>query len=192
MILETAAKFAPIATALIALVASCIALCAIRAQRDIARKRAAIDFFLKTEMDDTLVKLYKRFKQLSPTIKELLAKPDLTNTQEYHDIRAFLSICELIAVGINEGAFSERVSLAYWGDVLPMSYRDAEPLIKQIRSTPGEGTAQTYADLEKLCKKWTRKEVPTGITNIECPPMAMSATPEGFMGAFAKSRPREG
>jgi hypothetical protein len=82
---ETAAKFAPIATALIALVASCIA------------------FF------------YKRFKQLSPTIKELLAKPDLTNTQEYHDIRAFLNICELIAVGINEGAFSDRVSSAYWG-----------------------------------------------------------------------------
>src|SRR2546428_3230408 len=64
MILETAAKFAPIATALIALVASCIALCAIRAQRDIARRRAAIDFFLKTEMDDTVLKLYKRFKPL--------------------------------------------------------------------------------------------------------------------------------
>ncbi len=147
--------------------------CAIRAQRDIARRRAAIDFFLKTEMDDTVVKLYKTFKQLSPTIKELLAKPDLTKTQEYHDIRAFLNICELIAVGINEGAFSDRVSYAYWGDVLPHSYRDAEPLIKQIRNTPGEGTAHTYADLEKLCKKWTSKEEPTGITRIECPPMAL-------------------
>ena len=114
-----------------------------------------------------------RAGQLSPTIKELVAKPDLTNTQEYHDIRAFLNICDLIAVGINEGAFSDRVSSAYWGDVLPDSYRDAEPLIKQIRSTPGEGTAHTYADLEKLCKKWSSKEALTGITRIECPPMAL-------------------
>src|SRR6266567_808242 len=99
MILEPAAKLAPIATALIALVASCIALWAIRAQRDIARRRAAIDFFLKTEMDETVTKLYRRFKELSPTIDQLVAKPDLMDTQEYHDIRAFLNICELIAVG---------------------------------------------------------------------------------------------
>jgi hypothetical protein len=38
-----------------------------------------------------------------------------------------------IAVGINEGAFSERVSQAYWGDVLPDSYVDALPLIQWVR-----------------------------------------------------------
>ena len=85
------------------------------------------------ELDDTLVKLYKRFKQLSPTIKELLAKPYLTNTQEYHDIRAFLSICELIAVGIKKSAFSKSVSFAYWGDIIPDSYQTAKELITNIR-----------------------------------------------------------
>jgi hypothetical protein len=85
-------------------------------------------------------------------------------------------LADLVRAGlatVNGGAFSDRVSSAYWGDVLPDSYRDAEPLIKQIRSTPGEGTAHTYADLEKLCKKWTSKEALTGITRIECPPMAL-------------------
>jgi hypothetical protein len=38
---ETVAKLAPIGTALIALSAAIIAWCAIRAQRDIARRRAA-------------------------------------------------------------------------------------------------------------------------------------------------------
>ena len=49
--LETVAKLAPIGTALIALSAAIIALLAILAQMHIARRRAAIDFFLKTEVD---------------------------------------------------------------------------------------------------------------------------------------------
>ena len=61
-------------TAGVALTAAIIALCAIRAQKDIARRRAAIDFFLKTEMDEKAITLYERFKELSPTIKDLLEK----------------------------------------------------------------------------------------------------------------------
>jgi len=59
--LETVAKLAPIGTALIALSAAIIALLAILAQMHIARRRAAIDFFLKTEVDRTAIDLsYRR------------------------------------------------------------------------------------------------------------------------------------
>jgi hypothetical protein len=64
---ETVAKLAPIATALIALAAS-LALYSIGVQRDVARRRAAIDFFLKTETDDKLIDLYELFKSLKPDL----------------------------------------------------------------------------------------------------------------------------
>src|SRR6266446_1306544 len=57
---------------------------------------------------------------------------------------AFLNICELIAVGIKKRAFSKSVSKAYWGDVIPKSYRDAKQLIDDIRRTPEEGSRYTY------------------------------------------------
>ncbi len=152
---ETAAKFAPLATATIALAAAIIAFFAIRAQRDIARRRAAIDFFLKTEMDKTIIDLYNDFKRIAPSIVSLPSVPDFAKTDDCSKVRAFLNICELIAVGINEGAFSERVSYQYWGDVLPNAYKTGLPLIKYVRESGDDGSAATYIDLEKICKKWT-------------------------------------
>jgi hypothetical protein len=116
---EVAAKLAPIATALIALGAATIAWLAILTQRDIARRRAAVDFFLKTEMDGTIIDLYNKFKRNAPSISRL-------TRSQYDDVRAFLNICELISVGVNQGAFSEEVSYAYWGDVLPNTYKTAK------------------------------------------------------------------
>jgi Domain of unknown function (DUF4760) len=152
---ETVGKLAPIGTALIALTAALIAWSAIRAQRDIARRRAAVDFFLKTEMDKTVIELYNKFRK---NISSMTSKPTTPlGHAEYEDIRAFLNICELIAVGVNERAFSDRVSWAYWGLVLPQSYADAEPLIEWIRATPGEGSKETYCELQKLCEGWRKK-----------------------------------
>jgi hypothetical protein len=128
---------------------------AILAQKDIARRRAAIDFFLKTELDADTVKLYKLFKDTAPQFTSWAAMSNFTDQVGYHRVRAFLNICELIAVGIRHKAFSKKVSKAYWGDVLPDSYRQAKPLIERIRETPGEGTKYTYSDLEWLCEKWS-------------------------------------
>jgi len=150
---ETAVKLAPIGTASIALIAALIALGAIWAQMLIARRRAAIDFFLKTEIDDTAINLYKKFRTNALSITSV--PPLVALRDDYHDMRAFLNICELIAVGIKKGAFSRSVSYDYWGDVIPKSYRDAKQLINDIRRTPGEGSQHTYIELEKLAERWT-------------------------------------
>src|SRR5215471_29525 len=76
---------------------------------------------------------------------------------DYDDIRAFLNICELIAVGVNKGAFSKSVSEAYWGDVIPEAYQTAKQLVNNIRTTPGEGSRYTYVNLEKLAKRWAKR-----------------------------------
>jgi hypothetical protein len=69
---ETIGKVAPIATAVIALGAAGTAVAAILIQRDIAKRRAAIDFFLKTDLDREIISLYDRFKKLMSRSYDLL------------------------------------------------------------------------------------------------------------------------
>ena len=85
-----------------------------------------------------MIDAYNKFKANAPSIAFVPGPLDLTRS-DYEDIRAFLDICELIAVGVNKGAFSESVSEAYWGDVIPNAYQTAKQLINNIRNTPGEG-----------------------------------------------------
>jgi len=149
-----AIELAQLITAGIAIVATAIAVISILNQRSIARSQAALDFFLKTQMDDTGIKLYNDFRRIAPGIAAIASMESFVTTADHERIRAFLNICELIAVGINERVFSERVSYAYWGDVLPWSYQAAEPLIKYVRQRPGDGTSSTYRDLERVATMW--------------------------------------
>jgi hypothetical protein len=121
----------------------------------IARRRASIDFFLKTEYDATAIDVYKKFRQHAPLVA---SSPTPWQHDEYDDVRAWLNICELIAVGVKKGAFSETVSGAYWGDVIPKTYQAARGMIDRIRNNPEEGSQHTYVDLEKLAKRWEEKD----------------------------------
>ncbi len=152
---ETIAKLAPIGTALIVLIAAIIALGTMWVQMQISRRRASIDFFLKAEMDKTVIDLYNKFKANAPLIA-FVPDPSHLTRRDYNDTRAFLNICELIAVGVNKRAFSKSVSEAYWGDVIPDAYH-ARQLINNIRTTPGEGSRYTYVNLEKLAKRWAKR-----------------------------------
>ncbi len=89
---ETIAKLAPIGTALIVLIAAIIALGAMWVQMHIARRRASIDFFLKTEMDKTVIDLYNKCKANAPLIAFVPDPSNLTRS-DYNDTRAFLNIC---------------------------------------------------------------------------------------------------
>lgn len=150
------AKLAPIATASIALIAAIIALGAVWAQMHIARRRASIDFFLKTEFDKEAIELYNTFNEHAPSMPSIPDRRDPTR-KHYDDICSFLTICELIAVGVRKRAFSKSVSFDYWGNVIPKSYRTAERLISEIRNNPEEGSKDTYIDLEKLAKRWDKE-----------------------------------
>ena len=57
-------------------------------------------------------------------------------------------------MGVNLEALSEKISLDYWGDVLPESWDRAALFIKFLRRTPGMGSSHTYTELEKLVRKW--------------------------------------
>jgi hypothetical protein len=154
---SAAFELAPIVTAVIALLAALIAVVSILNQRSIARRRAAIDFFHKIQMDATGIELYNDFRRIAPGIAAITSMESFVATPEHSRVRAFLNVCELISVAINERVFSERVAYAYWGDVLPWSFKAAEPLIQYVRQRPGEGTPATYRDLERVAKLWAER-----------------------------------
>jgi hypothetical protein len=154
---SAASELAPIVTAVIALLAALIAVVSILNQRSIARRRAAIDFFHKIQMDATGIELYNDFRRIAPGIAAITSMESFVATPEHSRVRSFLNVCELISVGINERVFSERVSYAYWGDVLPWSFQAAEPLIQYVRQRPGEGTPSTYRDLERVARMWAKR-----------------------------------
>ena len=112
-------------TAGIAGAAGIIAICAIRTQRDIARKRAAVDVFIKTEMDDKMIAAYDAFHaglnemRNAKSIAEFCTSE--TTSQHYFAIRKYLNIHELIAVGIHKRVLDEDVCHRYWCDILTLS-----------------------------------------------------------------------
>ena len=157
--LDQAARFAPIATATIALFAASVAVIAVLVQRDTAQRRAAIDFFLKAETDDGLIQAYAKFHELVPKIPAIILKQNLNyNDAEYCALRKWLNLCELIAVGIRLGGFSMKVSYDYWGYVLPDTYTQSLALIQHIRRTPALGGPKTFYDLERLAAHWAKKD----------------------------------
>ena len=108
-------------------------------------------------MDATGIELYNDFRRIAPGIGAITSMESFVATPEHSRVRSFLNVCELISVAINENVFSERVAYAYWGDVLPWSFRAAEPLIQYVRQRPGEGTPSTYRDLERVARLWTER-----------------------------------
>jgi hypothetical protein len=60
--LDPILPYAPFLTPVVGIGAAVIAMLAIRAQKSIARKRAAIDFFLKTDLDHNMLTAHADFE----------------------------------------------------------------------------------------------------------------------------------
>jgi hypothetical protein len=151
---EKMAHFAPIVTATMALLAFGGAVISISVQRRIAQKRAAIDFFLKTEMDEKMLKAYWDYRgavvllTAAPDIAVFAASPDCA------PIRSYLNVHELLAVGVNRHIFHDAVSKAYWVGELERACKDCNRLLLHLKANSNEKI--TYVELLKLNQKWQR------------------------------------
>jgi len=147
-------------TALIAGGALIVALRSIESQREIARKRAAMDFFTRTETDKHTLDQYKAFKTACEKLKQHLENKqlleDFSKTDEYFQIRDYLNVHELMAVGINRDVFDDSVCENFWSGELYRACRDAGPLIEWIQKQPGEN--ETYTEFVKVNKRWRKRE----------------------------------
>jgi hypothetical protein len=117
---EHIGRVAPIVTALIALTAAIVAILSLRAQVNIARRRAAIDIFLKTEMDQSMLAAYRDYVAGLKLSKQYGCINDFEKDHpgEYMAVRTYLDVNELICIGINNKAFDQRVCYGFWYNIL--------------------------------------------------------------------------
>lgn len=156
---ETLGRLAPIATAFIALTAVGVAYRALRVQRDVARKRAALDVFFKTEMDSAIVTAFHDYeKAIDGFDPAKLTIKAFAETPEYRSIRSYLNIHELIAVGIHNGILDDELCFEYWGDEILNAWRDCALIISHAREYK-RGSILTYVDLERLNEEWEKRQV---------------------------------
>ena len=95
----------------------------IASQREIARKRAATDFFLKTEMDHENLESHKKYTAALDRLAMLTKQNgdvDLSfiGSDEYWAIRDYLNLHELMAVGVLKNVFYDHVFHDLWAGEL--------------------------------------------------------------------------
>jgi hypothetical protein len=71
--LDRVLRYAPLLTPTVGSIAAAIAIAAISAQKSIARKRAAVDFFLKTDLDHDMLDAYTAFETARKKFNALAA-----------------------------------------------------------------------------------------------------------------------
>jgi hypothetical protein len=145
----------------VAVAAGIIAIWNIKSQREIARKRAAFDVFLKTETDEKMLTAYDNFHAGIIEMKKATSMEEFCTSEQtrphYLWIRKYLNVHELIAVAIRENVLDSNVCYSYWADALTNGYSDASPVLDFVRDRPKN--KYTYSDLAALNAEWlTRKK----------------------------------
>jgi Domain of unknown function (DUF4760) len=147
-------------TACIAAGALAVAYHSIQNQKEIARKRAAMDFFAKTEMDRNTLEAHKDFtgatKKLKASLVEGKMGPSFENSKEYWDIRDYLNLHELMSVGLMQEVFDDHVCFFFWSGELERAYRDTRPLIEYVQALPDQ--KGTYVELVKVAQRWAGRK----------------------------------
>jgi hypothetical protein len=126
------------------------------AQKAVARRRAAIDFFLKTEMDEKMLTAYNLYVESKRKISSYSDMKEFCRTEHYDHVRAYLNILELLAVGVHNNTFDQRICYVYWCDFIKGAVADCRPLLDYLRGLPSGGVS--YGDLIRLGTRWTSAE----------------------------------
>jgi hypothetical protein len=101
--LKEAAEYAPLVTASVAALAPLVAVVSMLVQKGIARKRAAIDFFLKTEMDNEVFNDYAKSRSVFVALKPGKPMEVFCSSDDYSLVSKYLNLHELMAVGNSQG-----------------------------------------------------------------------------------------
>lgn len=154
---EHVGKVAPAVTALVALIAATIALVSLQTQKSLARKRSAIDFFLKTEMDKAMLEAYESYRGGLKALRNA----DLSDLSgelgdHYRCVRTYLDVSELLAIGINMKAFDDDVCYGFWYSILKRATADAKVVIQHARKE--QGGDYTYEELLILVRRWDERD----------------------------------
>jgi hypothetical protein len=149
-------------TVVVAVFALGTAIVSISIQKGIARKRAAIDFFLKTEMDPDAKKSHDEYKKAIDPLRMIVTDKGVMGNSfantDYWAIRNYLNLHELLAVGVLKAVFDKKVCYDFWSGELVLAYIEALPLIKYVQAQKNSkkclcraGEARETLDEKKKC-----------------------------------------
>jgi hypothetical protein len=151
--------YATLITSSVAVLAGTIALYSIHVTRTIARKRATIDFFLKTEADKNILELFQNFSGHVAVVKKQIddqkSASEIMKTSEYKTVHACLNMHELIAVGIEHKVFDDTVAYGFWNGALVGHCADASQIIDFSRTDASDLSA--YISMLALNRRWKAK-----------------------------------
>lgn len=131
--------YAPIATLTVGVLAAVFAFWGIQSQRGIARRRATLDFIMKSETDGDMIKARLRFIELSKDVNGLgpWAALDKEKTDEAQKIKLILNEFELIAIGIKRGIIDKQLYCNWFKSGAIKHWDHAEPFVNILRSRTG-------------------------------------------------------
>lgn len=154
--------YAPFGTVVMASCALVTAVIAIWMQTRVARRRAAIDFFLKTDLDHGMLQAHRDFAAALKKLKLHLAAGHTVKSFEeetepdYLNILKYLNVHELVAVGIRNKVFDGDVCYNFWADVLVDHAKETKAVIDheiECEITP----SAAFLELRTLSIKWNRR-----------------------------------
>jgi hypothetical protein len=179
----------------VAVVAVAIAFYSIYVTRSVARKRASVDFFLKTDMDAGMVATYATFmKSLAAwtshdaagtPIEKFVRGQDGRLTADYSNILGYLNIHELVAVGINNRVFDEDVCFHFWSIALIRHVDRSRKLMEyQILI---DGFESSYLETLKLYSRWKKRRAEWQKKQLKAKQKGLPPVPAGPAPAVAQN-----
>ena len=134
----------------------------IRANQDIARKRATLDLIERSVSTDHYLTIYSAFRESLTNAAgfEQIIDPKLPAMAEHRrKVIAFLNHYELIAIGIEQGILDEELYRLYMRSTVVRHWYGAKPFVAHLRSdTPDSNAPQAFKKFEALAIRWETPE----------------------------------
>lgn len=139
------------------LISASIAATAIFFSTAATKKRAVIDYVMKEQDDDKVIKAKLQLKILHDSNDALsqYASNDKKSSEEAQAILDILNSYEFICAAIHAGAFHEGMYKKMQFQRLRMDYKALMPFISELRTARNHPTL--FQEFEKLGQRWKNK-----------------------------------
>jgi hypothetical protein len=148
-----ATSLSPIIVAISVIVAAV----AVWMQRRLTTQRATFDLFLKTEIDRQALDLWRDYIAALGAYQSASSVDSFVtgNAKAFNDICTYLSIYELVAIGIKNKLLDEKICFAFWHRIMRQDYHDVEKLLDYVHAQPA--WRERFAAYPWLINRWKSK-----------------------------------
>ncbi|MEM0930469.1 MAG: DUF4760 domain-containing protein [Pseudomonadota bacterium] len=143
-----------VAAGLTALVVWFVGVRTLEGQRAIARRQATIDFLEKRKWDSDYIAARQDFIILRDDADRTMsywAREAQADRPERSTIRNILNDYELMAIGIQQDIFDEKIYQAYWRGTLITDWKKTRAFIEDVREI---ANAEVYKSFQDLAEAW--------------------------------------